>query len=418
MTTTGKNNKERVIDITKILGPKIQVTMSVQSMDAQVLSNIERSNIKLDHYAAINNHLLEVGRSTQSELILGLPGETKESFKRGVRDCLDSGVSRLVIHSLMLLEGTKFKDETYRKEWGIQGKYRLVPLNFGSYDSTRVFDIEETGIANKDLPFEDYLWCRGLSMVVQAVHSDRPYSNLFRYMKSLGVKSSELVMRVYESVNRAPVEVREIMEGFRRETAEELWDSEQEIIEHYRKDENYEKLLAGELGGNVTHKYLTKSLVFCSEAWIEFLRTICGEIVREQIDDEDRIQETIKELDTLVAFEKGRLSGFLNPSADTSPLTIESCYDILSWQASSGDALLSDYTVSESLPFVFEYTESQQDVRQDLFKRYGTDLNGLSKALTRVASKESQYRRVKVLGDDLVYEMVEENHNSRYAMTN
>ena len=47
VSTTGKNNKERVIDVTSILGNTFSVTMSAQSMDEKVLSNIKRSNIKL-----------------------------------------------------------------------------------------------------------------------------------------------------------------------------------------------------------------------------------------------------------------------------------------------------------------------------------------------------------------------------------
>ncbi|MEE2753539.1 MAG: radical SAM protein [Candidatus Latescibacterota bacterium] len=418
MATTGKNNKERVIDITKIMGTKIQVTMSVQSMDDKVLSHIERSNIKLDHYAAINNHLQEEGRSTQSELILGLPGETKESFTKGVKDVLDSGVSRISIHSLMLLHGTKFKDKTYRDEWGIKGKYRLVPLNFGNYDGKRMFDIEETGIENKDLPFEDYLWCRGLSMVVQAIHSDRPYDNLFRYAKTMGVKTSELVIRAYEDIDQAPKEVLEIMAGFLNETEKELWDSEQEIIEHYRKDENYKRLLAGELGGNVTHKHLAGSLVYCSEAWAEYLRMICKAIASEKISDTDQLLETMKEIDAIADFEKYKLEGFLDAGADDSNVVMDSDYDILAWQNSPLTTPLSDFAVPEPIQIVFEYTESQQEVRKDLFKRYGTDLNGLSKTVTRVTTIESQFRKVREVGSNVAYEVDEEDHNTRYSMTN
>ncbi|MDP7197988.1 MAG: radical SAM protein, partial [SAR202 cluster bacterium] len=41
ISTTGKNNKERVIDVTSILGNTFSVTMSVQSMDSHVLTNIK-----------------------------------------------------------------------------------------------------------------------------------------------------------------------------------------------------------------------------------------------------------------------------------------------------------------------------------------------------------------------------------------
>ena len=67
MATTGKNSKQRVMEITGILGNMFSVNMSMQSMDNQVLENIKRSNIKLDHMVAINDHLREKGRSTKAE---------------------------------------------------------------------------------------------------------------------------------------------------------------------------------------------------------------------------------------------------------------------------------------------------------------------------------------------------------------
>ena len=38
--STGKNNKERIIDITSVLGDLFSVSMSTQSMDDRVLENI------------------------------------------------------------------------------------------------------------------------------------------------------------------------------------------------------------------------------------------------------------------------------------------------------------------------------------------------------------------------------------------
>ena len=62
MATTGKNNKERVIAITDIMGDVFSVNMSVQSMDPQVLTNIKRDNISLDAYKRINEHLKRTGK--------------------------------------------------------------------------------------------------------------------------------------------------------------------------------------------------------------------------------------------------------------------------------------------------------------------------------------------------------------------
>ena len=53
--------------------------MSVQSMDEQILKNIRRDNIKVDHMLALQPALKKAGLVTESEVILGLPGETYQT---------------------------------------------------------------------------------------------------------------------------------------------------------------------------------------------------------------------------------------------------------------------------------------------------------------------------------------------------
>ena len=159
MATTGKNAKERIMEVTNILDPgMLNLNMSAQSMDDNVLENIKRSNIKVTVMKEINEELRKKGRATNSELIIPLPGETKKTFLKGVDDLLNSNASSLTIYTLMMLHGTEFQNPKFRENWGYKGKYRIVPLNFGEYENTRIFDYEEAGIATKDMPFEDYIY--------------------------------------------------------------------------------------------------------------------------------------------------------------------------------------------------------------------------------------------------------------------
>ena len=70
--------------LVSMLGNIFEVAMSMQSMSESVLANIKRSNIKLDHMVEINKELNKQGRTTGAELIVPLPGETKESFIEGL----------------------------------------------------------------------------------------------------------------------------------------------------------------------------------------------------------------------------------------------------------------------------------------------------------------------------------------------
>jgi len=154
-----KNVKRRIMEVTNILDPgMLNLNMSAQSMDDNVLENIKRSNIKVTVMKEINEELRKKGRATNSELIIPLPGETKKTFLKGVDDLLNSNASSLTIYTLMMLHGTEFQNPKFRENWGYKGKYRIVPLNFGEYENTRIFDYEEAGIATKDMPFEDYIY--------------------------------------------------------------------------------------------------------------------------------------------------------------------------------------------------------------------------------------------------------------------
>ncbi|MSR76835.1 MAG: radical SAM protein [Candidatus Omnitrophica bacterium] len=393
MATTGKNKKEHVIEITQMLGNTFSVNMSVQSMDPQVLENIKRANIKLDHYVAVNKTLTERGRSTKGELIVGLPGETKETFTRGVQNILEAGVSMVCTYSLMLLHGTPFQEPEYRNEFQIKGKYRIVPLNFGEYGGKRIFDYEEVGIANKDMSFEDYLWIRGLAMMVEVLHNSRPFNEFFRYAASFDIKLFDFILRVYGAMDSAPGDVKKIFEGFITETKGELWNSAEEMLHFYEKDANYKALYHGEIGGNVIYKYKAMSLAFAADAWADYLMQICIQIAHEKLSRE-KWKETEEEINLLNQFVKMKLKGVLNHEGDLTPKSLECNVDIVGWMKSPEGTPLSRFMRDHTIRYDFLFTEDQLAVRRDQFLRYGIHANALSKIVTRVSNVESLFRKI------------------------
>lgn len=417
MVPTGKNNKERVIEITGILGTLFRVNMSVQSMDPTVLANINRSNIKLDHYTAINDHLREQGRSGAGEVILGLPGETKESFIRGLEQLIESGVSQVTIYTLMLLHGTDFKNPAYRQMFGIKGKYRIVPLNFGEYEDMRVFDYEEVGIENNDMSFDDYLYLRGFSLMVETLLNSRPFEEFFRYGQAMGISRTDFLRLAYDSIDRAPDRVREIVDGFMFETQNELWDSEEALVEHYRQDENYERLKQGEVGGNLIYKYKSMSIAFAAQEWIEFLSMLLKEAAVEQ--SPNGAGAEFEEIDALVSYCSNKMAGLLDVDGDTSARRLDSSFDIVGWLRAEDGTRLADYACAEPITYTFEYTDEQLRIRADQFKRWGVDVNALSKIVTRVSNVESLVRKVRTPDSDtVIYADQDLDRMTRYALSN
>jgi len=419
VATTGKNNKERVIEITGILGKMFSVNMSVQSMDEQVLSNIKRSNIKLDHYVKVNDHLRDQGRATKAELIIGLPGETRESFIEGVEKVIDAGVSSTTIYTLMLLHGTEFKDPAYRDEFGIKGKFRIVPLNFGEYGGTRVFDYEEVGVENKHMSFDDYIYLRGFALLVESLLNGRPFDEFFRYAMLLGENRPTFLKRVYDNIHKASPEVRAVMDDFLEETRSELWNSEEELLAHYRKPENYARLVKGEVGGNLIYKYKSQSVAFTPNEWIDFLAQQLKELAADAIDDTDAKDQALVEIDAITTFCRDKVAGLLNAEADTAPIEDDFNFHIAAWLHDQEDVPLSRYACGEPVRYVFAYSDEQLHTRHDQFTRYGTDVNALSKIVTRISNLESLFRGISTpAGDQIIYLEPEGDQFTRYALSN
>ena len=69
-TNTGKNSKEKIIEAVKQLNGALQIYMSVQSTDPQVLSNVRRANISVEQMLALGPTIKKSNLRTMSEVIL------------------------------------------------------------------------------------------------------------------------------------------------------------------------------------------------------------------------------------------------------------------------------------------------------------------------------------------------------------
>ena len=89
-----KNAKQNVIEIVKKFisnGFNRGMTLSVQSMDEQVLDIIKRKNMDTSHLGAMMEILNKEGIGSYTELILPLPGETTDTWRTGLTDVLSIG---------------------------------------------------------------------------------------------------------------------------------------------------------------------------------------------------------------------------------------------------------------------------------------------------------------------------------------
>ena len=119
-----KNEPERVFRINKLLsdhGIGKGATLALQSLSPEVLKNVGRANISKEEYVRRIAQFRNAGISTYTELIIGLPGETLESFNRGLCEILELGQhSSVTAYHCELLPGARMSSKEYMKQFGIK----------------------------------------------------------------------------------------------------------------------------------------------------------------------------------------------------------------------------------------------------------------------------------------------------------
>ena len=81
---------------------------------------------------------------------------------------------------------------------------------------------------------------------------------------------------------------------------------------------------------------------------------------------------------------------------------------------------LSNFKLDHEEKLFFEYTKDQMGIREDVFKRYGTSINALSKIVTRISNLESQFRKVRNGNDKHLRDVYKNAGDTfvKYALSN
>ncbi len=174
-----KNATERSYEVQKILsdsGLNKGVVVSLQSVDAKTLKAIKRDNISLATYHEIQRRFTARGIETMTDLILGLPEETYDSFVDGVSMVIGKGQhNRIQFNNLSILPNAEMGDPEYLKRYGMITVESHVANMHGGLSHT-IGDIEETQelvIATESMPKPDWVRARAFCWTAGLLHFNK-----------------------------------------------------------------------------------------------------------------------------------------------------------------------------------------------------------------------------------------------------
>src|SRR4051812_19043199 len=174
-----KNATERAYLTQKILsdaGLNKGVALSMQSVDMPTLEAIKRDNISLNTYMELQRRFTKDKVETYSDLILGLPGETYESFVRGVDQLMENGQhNRIQFNNLSILPNAEMGDPAYQKKYGmvtIESKIINIHGERVELDDD-VPEVQDLVIATASTPLADWRRTRIFCWMTALLHFDK-----------------------------------------------------------------------------------------------------------------------------------------------------------------------------------------------------------------------------------------------------
>lgn len=384
--STGKNQKERIIECAELLEGSLRFSGSVQSLDPSVLENIGRSNISYEELLEVSARAGDTQASTYSEIILALPGDRRSSHMDGVLRLVDAGFDQIRMYTLMLLEGSELSTAASRERFGLRGRYRVVPRSFGIYhygdEELRSVEVEEVCVENDTLSFEDYIDCRRFALTVALFYNDRVFYELTQLIQGRGRKVSEW-LRFVHGWPDLPERLVQIYACFDEETREELADSAGEIEERCRNEAGHlEAHIRGRRGNNLLFNAQAEAH---AEAMEELHRVAFDAAANFLGIDRDAPGQLDAEfLSELERYSLARKRRFLDLEGDE---ILEFGFDFIELESQGFDRIPPERS-SQWLRIGFETW--QRDFIRHQLQLHGRSIQALGKMFSRVPIKKLQ----------------------------
>ena len=158
-----KNSTEVIFEIAQVLGDISRgVTLSVQSMNESTLKSIKRKNMSINKISEQIEKSKKYGVKTYTELILGLPEETLDSWKDGFAQILECGQHESIdVWFCQMFGDTDLNSALSREVHGIKTIKAEDYMSFSKDDHgiKEVIElISETNTMTNDELIEAYLY--------------------------------------------------------------------------------------------------------------------------------------------------------------------------------------------------------------------------------------------------------------------
>ena len=382
---TGKNNKPRVLSAARLVNGAMRISGSVQTLDSDVLKNIKRSNISGDNLMELAVEAAEIDADSRSEIILALPGESLISHFQTISTVADSGFNHVNTYQLMMLPGTEIDSPETREKYGMKTRFRVLPRCFGYFEvlgkQVIAAEIEEVCISTNTLPFEDYVKCRKMHLLIHIFHNDGLFSSALKFIKFLKLSPYRWLELLFEEEMKDGV--KELFDKFEQDTRNELWINRDELVHNIQNPGIVDSYISGETGYNLlfVHKAIGMGRL------VQELKNFAGVTLEKLLAETNKdTEDNLDFLHDALNYNACCISNLFQ-NIDKTP-TSKMKYDIEKFISEDDPVSIEKYLFEKISEIKFVLQDTQKDIITRSLDLYGSNDLGISRVLTKVFVKK------------------------------
>ncbi len=375
----GKNNKDRVIRMLKKI-KNASPNIGIQSTDSQIQKNVSRKPIDLEEYKDIVTKIHKLGLKAQASIILGLPGESRETHLQTINDLIYMGIDEVSAFTFMFLEGTELSRKESQEKYGWYKNYRIVPRNVGEYGGKRCFEIETIGVGANSFSIDDYIYLRSFHGILTIAFNSFLFTEFISYLKYQSIDIFKFILSFFENLTEEPGPSGDQFRSYVREVKGELWESREELEAYFNDDDNYQKLLSGEVGDNLIQKYKILTVLDNFDAWCEYFYKQSLAHLKNMAPITDIINNELIDIKNHVLSKSNNILSLQNSNGE--PCRVNLSHNVQQWKDDNYTQPLSSYKFEKSIEVSYLIKNENKRVVKEILELYSNNKVALLKVLS------------------------------------
>jgi hypothetical protein len=343
------------------------VCLSLQTENPETLKAINRRNVTANEIDDAIDWAINRDIEVTTELIFGLPHETKDDFVKMMNRSIERGFDTVKMNNLIVMDGIELNRPDVRKKYNIKTKYRSTGTHYDKVEDTFIAEHEEVVVSTNSFTYEDFLDIRYLNFMFYAVFHMDFQKYFFHFINNKGITQSDFFFRLMKPNRNLnwPKEYHCFLDDIRAEIEGELYDTHEEMVVGLKKKyENNNNDVGDASRININ---FGARLIYQENNWVKtvLLRHL-DDIMDLKLSDDDR--NLANSLIDLAEIERIDLK---NPG-EKKPLDFS--FDIINWKKNKFKKSLYDLKM-ETKPIKFLVDKSRVTQIRDFHKRFNSYTN-------------------------------------------